>query len=163
MKALFMHLSNGLAAEWVSWQWNIQYKHSIQPTVYTDTQYIHWHVFMRKCWPSALQVYSRTDSHCKPNTEEPEVSQNAQQLNEGLQTARQSQANPCFEATWWWTFKTDSLHSLTFGNKSPSPPSVGNEGSKHATKIKTIFSNQIHTDKFLSKNIFSSFFFSSGF
>lgn len=42
-------------------------------------------------------------------------------------------------------------------------PCAGSEGSKHATKIKTIsssiFNIQIHTDKLLSKNIFSTFFY----
>lgn len=65
---LIMHFSNGLAAVWVeSTMTYIQYKHSIHPTGYTDTQYVHWHELMRSARPSAVQVHSSTDSHCKPN------------------------------------------------------------------------------------------------
>lgn len=136
---------------------------------------LYWHPICtltsinEECLPSVSQVYTSMDSHCKPNTEEPRAAKTHGKLNEILQTARGSQANSCFKATRWRTFKTGTLRStnrLPFGNKSPP---VGRGGLKHATKKKqkpnnkknkqSYFNIQIHTDKLLSKNIFMFFLF----
>lgn len=46
-KMCVMHLSNGSTVEWFDEQWNIREEHSIHPTGYTDTQYVHRQVIMR--------------------------------------------------------------------------------------------------------------------
>lgn len=97
---------------------------------------LYWHPICtstsnnEECLPSVLQVYTSMDSHCKPNTEEPRAAKTHRKLNETRQTARGSQANSCFKATRWRTFKTGTLRStnrLPFGNKSPQ---CGEKGIK---------------------------------
>lgn len=154
-----MHLSNGLAAEWVS-RWNIQYKHSIQPTGYTDTQYVHWHVINEEVLTiciTGLQPHRQSlqAKHRGARGGQPKCTT----TQWGLINSQTKPSKPMLRSNMMVDIQ--NRHSLPFGNRIPSThPSVGIEGSKHATKIKTIFSIQIHTDKFLSKNMFSSFFFS---
>jgi len=101
---------------------------------------LYWHPICtlthinEKCWPSVSQVYSSTDSHCKPNTEEPrsaKTHKNWMRAYKQPDKAKQTHASK----------QHDGGHSkLTVYTVYPlaTSPRVGNEGSKHATKIKTI-------------------------
>ena len=129
---------------------------------------LYWHPICtltsinEKCWPSVSQVFIAARTVTASQTlRSPGQPKNARKLNEGLQTARQSQANPCFKATWWWTFK--KLTVYTVYPLATSPPCVRGEwGVKTCHENKnnssSIFNIQIHTDKLLSKNIFMTFF-----
>lgn len=126
---------------------------------------IYWHPICtmtrinEKCWPSVSHVYSSTDSHCKPNTEEPrsaKTHKNWMRAYKQPDKAKQTHASK----------QHDGGHSkLTVYTVYPlatSPP-CGEWGVKTCHENKnnssSIFNIQIHTDKLLSKNIFSTFFY----
>lgn len=138
-----MHLSNGTQRSRAVWP---TMKHQIG--TFHSPHRLYWHPICtstgsnEEFWPSVLQVYTSMDSQRKPNTEEPGAAKTHRKLNEALQTARESQANSCFKATSWRTFRISTLCStdrLPFGNEAPV---WGERDQNMPQKIKKIKKNK---------------------
>lgn len=153
-----MHLSNGLAAECFNQQWHIGLKHSIDPTGYTDTHYVHWHILMRcadHLYHRFIAAWTVTASQTLRSPGQPKRTK----TEWGLTNSQTKPSKPMLQSNMMMDIQNQQSTQFTLWQQVPH---VGCDGWIHATKNKnnssSIFNIQIHTDKLLSKNIFMTFF-----
>ena len=124
---------------------------------------LYWHPLctltrINECWPFVAQGYSCTDSHCKPNTEEP---RSAKTHKNWMRAYKQPDKAKQIHASKQYDGGHSKPTVYTVYPLATSPP-CGVWGVKTCHENKnnssSIFNIQIHTDKLLSKNIFMTFF-----